>query len=95
MLSSMLRDWADAIDAGDVERANVLAESLPHAASMVTIHPEFMRHFAEACPDLDPDTALEQMSRLLLSVTKATGEATQKTYSDESKKRMGVSDGQA
>ena len=68
MLSSMLRDWADAIDRGDVEKANLLAESLPRAAAMVTIHPEFTRHFAEACPDLDPDTALEHMSRLLLSV---------------------------
>ena len=92
MLSSMLREWADAIDRGDVAKANHLAEQLPHAGQLATIHPEFMRHFREACPDLKPETALEYMSRLLLSATKAQGEATQKSYSPESQERMHASD---
>lgn len=92
MLSKMLRDWADAIDKGDVALANQLARSLPQAAELVTVHPEFMRHYSEACPDLKPETALEYMSRLLLSATKAQGEVTQKVYTEASKRRMHASD---
>lgn len=92
MLSSMLREWADAIDEGDVARANMLAQALPRSGALVTIHPEFLRHFHDACPGLKPETALEHMSRLLLSATKAHDEATQQHYSDEGEKRMRASD---
>ena len=91
MFSTVLREWADAIDQGDVDKANMLAQSLPRSADLITIHPEFLRHFSEACPRVKPETALEQMSRLLLSASKAHDEATQKHYSHEGEKRMHAS----
>lgn len=88
MFTQMLREWADAVDADKLEIADTIARTLPHAAELITVHDEFRRHFGQACPHLMSETVLEAMSRLMLCVTKAQGDAAETIYPSESEKRL-------
>ena len=92
MFTQMLREWADAVDADKLATADTIARTLPHAAELITVHEEFRRHFGHACPNLMSETVLEAMSRLMLCVTKAQGDAAETVFPSDSEKRLYASD---